>query len=167
MSTLALFRDGRQGEGDRDCWATPLGLFNRLDKAIGPFTLDACALPYNAKCARYYTPEIDGLVQPWHEDAAGGVVWCNPPFSAIRRWVAKAWRESLRGARVALLMPANRTDAWWFHRYVIEAGAAIQFLEGRTRFVPPPGVLASSPGFGCLVALYGYQERGSAAAGGG
>ena len=57
-----------------DLWETPQDLFDRLDDEFG-FDLDACALPQNAKCERYYTPEMDGLSQPWD-----GVVWCNPPY---------------------------------------------------------------------------------------
>jgi hypothetical protein len=46
----------------RTCeWATPPDLFARLDAEHGPFTLDACATPENAKCPRYFTRADDGL----------------------------------------------------------------------------------------------------------
>ena len=54
-------------------WETPQGFFDELNKEFH-FTLDVCALPENAKCPRFYTPEQDGLKQPWE-----GVCWCNPP----------------------------------------------------------------------------------------
>lgn len=47
-----------------DLWETPQEFFDNLD-ALFHFTLDACALPENAKCDRYFTPEQDGLSQPW------------------------------------------------------------------------------------------------------
>lgn len=47
-----------------DVWATPQNLFDELDKEFN-FTLDPCALPDNAKCAKYYTPAEDGLAQSW------------------------------------------------------------------------------------------------------
>ena len=47
-----------------DLWATPAELFNELDREFH-FTVDVCALPENAKCRNYYTPEIDGLTQKW------------------------------------------------------------------------------------------------------
>ena len=47
-----------------DLWETPQKFFDDLD-ALFHFTLDACALPENAKCDRYFTPEQDGLSQPW------------------------------------------------------------------------------------------------------
>ena len=54
-----------------DLWETPQWLFDELDREFH-FTLDVCALPENAKCERYYTPEMDGLAQPWN-----GVCWCT------------------------------------------------------------------------------------------
>ena len=47
-----------------EVWATPQNLFDELNAEFN-FTLDPCALPDNAKCARYYTPEDDGLAQSW------------------------------------------------------------------------------------------------------
>lgn len=47
-----------------DLWGTPQDLFDKLDAEFH-FNLDVCALPENAKCERYYTPEQDGLVQEW------------------------------------------------------------------------------------------------------
>lgn len=45
-------------------WATPQAFFDELNKEFD-FTLDPCATPQNAKCARYFTKEIDGLAQSW------------------------------------------------------------------------------------------------------
>ena len=43
---------------------TPEYLFKRLS-AVFNFTLDVCALPENAKCKDYYTPNDDGLSNHW------------------------------------------------------------------------------------------------------
>ena len=48
---------------------TPKYLFDRIS-SIFNLSLDACALPENAKCENYYTPEDDGLSKPW----GGGMV---------------------------------------------------------------------------------------------
>ena len=88
MNTEAMF------SSKTDLWATPKDFFDRLDAEFG-FTLDACALPENAKCKAYYTPEQDGLAQPWE-----GVVWCNPPYGRqIGQWVRKARDTAARGGR--------------------------------------------------------------------
>lgn len=47
-----------------DVWATPQDLFDKLNAEFG-FNLDPCALPENAKCEKYFTPEINGLAQSW------------------------------------------------------------------------------------------------------
>ena len=43
---------------------TPGYLFDRLSQIFN-FTVDVCALPENAKCERFYTPDDDGLFMPW------------------------------------------------------------------------------------------------------
>jgi site-specific DNA-methyltransferase (adenine-specific) len=47
-----------------DDWATPQDFFDSLN-AIYNFELDVCASETNAKCAKYFTKEINGLMQPW------------------------------------------------------------------------------------------------------
>ena len=49
---------------------TPKYLFDKIS-SIFNFSLDVCALPENAKCESYYTPENDGLSKPW---MGGGMV---------------------------------------------------------------------------------------------
>ena len=98
--------------------------------------LDVCATPENAKAPRFFTPEQNGLVQPWDARHA----WCNPPYGrGVGAWLAKGWEEwcSGRARRVTFLLPA-RTDTRWWHEYV-EGRASVKFLRGRVRFVGAPG----------------------------
>lgn len=122
---------------DRDDWETPPDLFARLHTEFG-FTLDCCASPDNAKCERYFTPEDDGLEQPW----TASTVWMNPPYGrVIGKWIARAWvAASQEGATVACLIPA-RTDTRWWHDYCMRAHE-IRFIRGRVRFV---GAKAGAP----------------------
>lgn len=109
-------------------WSTPDWLFQELDKEFN-FKTDVCALPENAKCEKYFTPEDDGLLMPW-----SGSCWCNPPYgNAIADWVHKAWRESKNGCTVVCLLPA-RTDTRWFHNYILNAATEIRFIKGRLKF---------------------------------
>lgn len=76
-----------------DLWETPQEFFDNLNRQFH-FTLDVCALPENAKCEQYYTPEQDGLAQSW-----SGIVWCNPPYGRqIGKWVEKAHKTAEGGA---------------------------------------------------------------------
>ena len=107
-----------------DLWETPQDLFDKLNK-IYCFDTDVCALPENAKCKNYFTPEMDGLKQEWT-----GICWCNPPYGRqIGEWVKKAV-ESF--ATVVMLLPA-RTDTKWFHDYCLPYGK-VEFLRGRLKF---------------------------------
>ncbi|MFZ1934368.1 MAG: DNA N-6-adenine-methyltransferase [Thermoguttaceae bacterium] len=117
------------GPAKSDLYPTPMAFFKRMDRRYGPFTLDVCALPDNAKCERYFTPEIDGLQHPWT-----GCCWCNPPYGkTIGQWVRKAWESSREGATVVMLVPA-RVDTRWWHDYIEPYAAVIDFPKGRLRF---------------------------------
>lgn len=108
-------------------WETPQDLFDKLNAEFH-FDLDVCALPENAKCEKYYTPEDDGLLQPWD-----GVCWCNPPYGrTIGKWIQKAYETFAGGGTVVMLLPA-RTDTKWFHEYIYNK-AEIRFIKGRLKF---------------------------------
>lgn len=112
----------------KDLWSTPQDFFDKLNEEFH-FTLDVCALPENAKCEKFYTPEDDGLHQPWD-----GVVWCNPPYGRqIGKWVYTGLIASmLRGSTVVMLLPA-RTDTKWFHEWIY-GKAEVRFIKGRLKF---------------------------------
>jgi phage N-6-adenine-methyltransferase len=122
----SIFYTGPALSSACDLWGTPRDLFDALDAEFG-FEVDVCALPNNAKCERFFTPEDDGLTQDWR-----GVCWMNPPYGrTIGQWVEKAYRSSLAGATVVCLLPA-RTDTAWWHDLCMKG--EIRFLRGRVRF---------------------------------
>jgi site-specific DNA-methyltransferase (adenine-specific) len=45
-------------------WETPIDFFNELNSEF-KFNLDPCATPETAKCPKFFTKEIDGLIQNW------------------------------------------------------------------------------------------------------
>lgn len=110
-----------------DEWATPQSLFEKLD-ATFHFTLAPCATPENAKCAKFYTKEQDGLKQDW----GGAVIWCNPPYGReIGKWIQKCAEH--KGVAV-MLIPA-RTDTRWWHSYIDKnPDAHVYFIKGRLKF---------------------------------
>ena len=110
-----------------DEWATPQDLFDALD-ATFHFTLDPCATTENAKCAKFYTKEQDGLKQDW----GGAVIWCNPPYGReIGKWVQRCAEH--KGVAV-MLIPA-RTDTRWWHSYIDKnQDAHVYFIKGRLKF---------------------------------
>jgi phage N-6-adenine-methyltransferase len=128
-----------------DDWATPQDFFDRQNQAFA-FTLDACASEGNAKCAKYFTEQDDGLVQEWGQ----GPVWMNPPYGrGIGSWLKKAYEESLKGATVVCLVPA-RTDTAWWHDYAMRGN--VEFIRGRLKF---GGAKNNAPFPSALVVFWG------------
>lgn len=110
-------------------WTTPNDLYNRLNDEFN-FTLDPCATHKNHKCDKYFTIEDDGLSKDWSKD----VVFMNPPYGReIKKWIEKAYEESLKGATVVCLIPA-RTDTTYWHDYIFNKASDIRFLKGRLKF---------------------------------
>ena len=127
-------------------WATPPELFAKLNAEFR-FTLDPCCVPATAKCAKYFTPDDDGLAQDWSRDR----VFMNPPYGrALRDWMQKAYEESLRGALVVCLVPA-RTDTAWWHEWV-ERKAEVRFIRGRVAFLLDGK--AGDPAFASALVIY-------------
>lgn len=110
-------------------WATPQHIFDWIERDWGPFSLDPCATPDNAKCETYFTDADNGLAQDWGEH----MVFCNPPYSEIAAWVAKGKDAAQRGACVVILVPVYSGAAWW-HEHV-PAAAHVVFIRGKFKFV--------------------------------
>ena len=109
-----------------DLWSTPRDFFDDYN-AVYHFDVDVCATAENALCAKFYSPEDDGLSKEWR-----GVCWMNPPYGReISKWMKKAYESSLHGVTVVCLVPA-RTDTAWWHEYAMKG--EIEFIRGRLKF---------------------------------
>ena len=127
-------------------WETPQDLFDKLNAEFH-FTLDPCATPENAKCAKFYTKEQDGLKQNWE----GQTVYCNPPYGReISRWVKKASEEN---ALTVMLIPA-RTDTKWFHDYIYKK-QEVRFIKGRLKF----GGEKNSAPFPSMIVIFSRERK--------
>jgi phage N-6-adenine-methyltransferase len=165
-------QSGRRGAVDKvDDRRTPDSIWLPLHQRYG-FTLDVAASAENAKTARYFTVEDDGLARSW----AGERVWCNPPYSDIRPWVAKAWQSMNDPGGpspvIVMLLPANRTEQAWWQELVelwrdggtpIHRGVTLstRFLAGRPRFDVPDGTYSdprgNRPPFGCVLLTWSRE----------
>jgi phage N-6-adenine-methyltransferase len=131
--------------------------FDPWNARFGGFTLDAAAAPHNAKADRFFTRSEDGLAQSW----AGEKVWCNPPYSDLRAWVSKAWREWGGTRGIVMLLPANRVEQKWWQEliepYRGRGWMDVEFLPGRMRFERPGVVIGPKgdrPPFGCVLVIW-------------
>jgi phage N-6-adenine-methyltransferase len=144
----------------RDIRSTPQWVFDRLHQEFA-FELDAAALPSNAKCSAYFTPDDNALVQDW----GGKRVWLNPPFThgKIEVWLAKVWAEvemkpQGRAAIVVCLLPVW-TDRKWWHTYVIRA-AEIRFFVGRPlRFSDGSGLTKRTDMVSCAIVVFKHGDH--------
>lgn len=150
-------------DGDQRFTTRETDAWCRKVAGVEAWDLDVAACEESHLAEKFYTKADDGLTKPWF-----GRVWCNPPFSDIEPWVAKAWFEAERGNTevVAMLLPASRTEQPWWHRWVEPfrdgrsdraIGITTHFLPGRTRFGHPgnpEGVGVGSPPFGCVLLVW-------------
>lgn len=109
-------------------WATPQWLFDALNKEFG-FTVDVCSTHENAKCAKHYTRNENGLMKSW----AGEVAWMNPPYGDdIWDWMAKAFGSALHERATVVCLVPSRTDTAWWHSFAMKH--EVRFLRGRLKF---------------------------------
>lgn len=123
-------KSGAVGFSSKDnTWGTPTSFYRSLDREFN-FTLDPCASDSNAKCPKYYTEADDGLTQDW----GGETVFMNPPYGRdIKKWIKKAYEESLKPKTTVVCLIPSRTDTRYWHDYVMKA-KEIRFVKGRLKF---------------------------------
>ncbi len=127
LSPAPLLGGNVHFSSETDEWATPRDFFAKCNAEFGPFNLDVCANIKNAKVGAFFCKDEDGLKQKWW-----GKCWMNPPYGReIGKWMAKALKESQRGALVVCLVPARTDTAWWHDS---AAKGEVRFLRGRLKF---------------------------------
>lgn len=117
---------------DKDEWSTAQDFYDGLN-AKYKFTLDPSADATNAKCAKFYTIDDDGLTKDW----GGETVFCNPPYSKAKEWMQKAFEESKKPNTKIVMLVAARTDTKFFHDYCMKSNE-IFFVKGRLKFGGSP-----------------------------
>lgn len=125
------------GKGATDVWLTPKPIID----ALGPFDLDPCAAtdrPWDT-AADHYTIEDDGLSKQWE-----GLVWCNPPYSAVGLWLHRL--SAHRDGGIALIFA--RTETRTFHEMVWQRADAVLFPRGRITFLHADGTKHRASGSG-------------------
>jgi phage N-6-adenine-methyltransferase len=107
-------------------YETPLSLFNVLNEEF-KFTLDVCADDKNHKVDTYITEEQNALIQDWK-----GICWMNPPYKNTKKWIVKAYNESIKHNSIVVCLVPARTNTSWWHDYCMKG--EIRFIKGRPKF---------------------------------
>jgi hypothetical protein len=132
--------DGVVFTSETSLWRTERALARWLGWAYGPFTLDAAASD-GLIAPVWLGPggvAPDGLQAPWDGD-----VFCNPPYSEVGLFVAKAVYELQENplCRSLTLLVGARTDtAWWQDSFA--RWSQVDLLRGRVKFWLSPEELA-------------------------
>jgi len=131
----------------RDSWATPDYIFDPLDHEFG-FTIDVCATKDNAKIQNWIELPNNALELCWRYGDDNNnwdqcVAWCNPPYSDVAPWIAKAI-EQARCNNVTTVMLTNYiVDCAYFHEHLPHI-EEIRLALTRIQFEPPESVESSS-----------------------
>lgn len=138
-------------------YATPRWIVRDLARTLPTdgalFDLDPASGAEHKPLARErYTPEDDGLAQPWH-----GYVWLNPPWSSEANdgrmkatWLRKSRNEAMKDDvdAVFVLLPDD-TSTEWFREHAAWA-TTVTFL-GRVSYIGQN----KNPAFGSMILTYG------------
>jgi hypothetical protein len=148
---------------DKTCqsrvWLTPETILVPLRQYFAPMgiELDPATESHNpTRALRFFTPEDDGLSQPW-----SGNVYLNPPYGReIRLWMEKLHREVEAGAHVVALLPTTRSEtAYWQEHVLNKRLTAVCYVRKRIRFLRPSGKPAGSNPYGSLLVVYNGQAK--------
>lgn len=122
-------------------YQTPFDFIHATKRKLNvlDFAYDLAADSENTQAVRWFDEAHDSLKQDWaavcYKDYAkhDNWLWLNPPYANIREWVVKAHDESLKGAKIAMLIPASVGANWWAE--YVEKSCYQLFLNGRITFV--------------------------------
>lgn len=122
--------------GGSDGWRTPsIIIVPAKQYGRGTIALDPCASPsskHHFAKTNIVHPSRDGLEIDWTTTAAGGLVFCNHPYSANEAWAAKICREAEAGASIIWLPKAAIETEWY--RSVLPYADVEAIYRGRVPF---------------------------------
>lgn len=136
--------------GGSDYWRTPFLLFKNLHREY-LFTLDGAATEHDTLLPRF-TDDIHN--QSWD----GERVFCNPPYSDTKTFLAKASEADLA---VFLIPYRPHTTYWLRHIYSNNHCHEIRILHRAVKYLPPAGhngLVIRSP-FASAIVIFKSEPR--------
>ena len=113
-----------------DEWYTPRCVLDLVNE-FGTIGLDPCWAEWCiVDSVVKLGPEDDSLNVKWNKY---GLVFVNPPYSAIRLWASTIRMQAISGAEIIALVP-SRTDTKWFHN-MADVAKCVAFWQGRLKFL--------------------------------
>lgn len=136
--------------GGSDCWRTPFLIFRNLHREFG-FSMDGAATKHDTLLPRF-TDDISR--QSWVNEK----VFCNPPYSDIPSFLAKASEADLA---VFLIPYRPHTTYWLRHIFTNPLCHEIRILHRAVKFLPPAGhngLVIRSP-FASAIVIFKSEPR--------
>jgi len=140
------------GAGSKQNYGTPWDFMKPMSTRFGKVVFDLAAEARNTKHKRYFAKPLkgkcaskicnavahDSFEQDWAAltKKYGGILWLNPPFKKILRWILKCALEAQRGANIVLLSSAAVGSDWYLKNVFGVADTCI--LNGRLTFDEEP-----------------------------
>ncbi|EKN1292357.1 DNA methylase [Escherichia coli] len=137
--------------GGSDCWRTPSLIFRNLHREFS-FSLDGAATKHDTLLPRF-TDDIHN--QSWD----GERVFCNPPYSDTKTFLAKAPEADLA---VFLIPYRPHTSYWLRHIYSNNHCHEIRILHRAVKYLPPAGhngLVIRAP-FPAALVVFKREQRG-------
>lgn len=141
-----------------DLWRTPPEVYENLNQEFS-FHADMASSALNHLHQVFFTEEDDSLSFSWKEKldriykvgSSTKYVWCNPPYSQPKPWVAKALEAQKDGLGVVMLLNADDSTEWYFNalkgvseiRRITGYRQGGKFKNGRLAFLNDDGKPAS------------------------
>ncbi|MFK0541788.1 DNA N-6-adenine-methyltransferase [Escherichia coli] len=136
--------------GGSDDWRTPYRLFRNLHREFG-FSMDGAATKHDTLLPRF-TDDISR--QSWVSEK----VFCNPPYSDIPSFLAKASEADLA---VFLIPYRPHTTYWLKHIFTNPLCHEIRILHRAVKYLPPAGhngLVIRSP-FPSAIVIFKTESR--------
>jgi phage N-6-adenine-methyltransferase len=116
---------------------TPRAFLGAVQERFGAIAWDLAANEANHVVAGWFGPgsptqDEDALGRSW-QHAPGGLLWLNPPYNRIKDFAVKCKLEAVKGARIAMLIPASVATNWFADH--IHGNALVLPIRPRLTFV--------------------------------
>ena len=140
-------------------WYTPSIYIEAAREMMGSIDVDPASSEVAneiVKSTKYYTLEVDGLIQNWD-----GNVWMNPPYSQplITEFCDLLIEKIIDGEVKQACVLVNNATETNFYQNMLNHCKAVCFIKGRVRFIDKNGKESGAPLQGQTILYFGYNTE--------
>lgn len=146
-------------------WRTPYELVQAIEFTYDVvFEYDLAACTASTKCANYFSVH-NSFFDNINNMPDGSVCFCNPPYGdeifPVRTWATAAYTLMIgKQCKIYMLLPTNKFEQDWWHRYVIAKNIHFSFIKGRVDFLNEKGIPMKNNTWGSVVVAFDTAKIG-------